>query len=209
MRHPYKRSCFHLCRRTAPHAGRRGAVVAAGVPDLDDLLGSLDVPDIEADLASYQTEAGASFSVSTVAEEGGGRPWGLMPRLRREEVGASACIPAACHRPAERLPPPRSPPPPQADGVAVTFNNDDAALEALQRGVALADRSHWGRLRLSGEGRAAFLHGQSTADILALRPGQGCDTVGGAMPRWSQPLLPFRCLSNFKAAFWLLVMTVP
>ena len=38
--------------------------------DLDDLLGSLDVPDIEADLASYQAEAGASFSVS---ERGGGR----------------------------------------------------------------------------------------------------------------------------------------
>lgn len=62
--------------------------------------------------------------------------------------------------------------------MAVTFNNnEDAALEALQRGCALADRSHWGRLRLSGEGRAAFLHGQSTADVLALRPGQGCDTV--------------------------------
>lgn len=42
----------------------------------------------------------------------------------------------------------------------------------------LVDRSHWGRLRLSGEDRLAFLHGQTTNDIQALKPGTGCDTVG-------------------------------
>jgi hypothetical protein len=61
--------------------------------------------------------------------------------------------------------------------VPVTYGNDRAALEASRDGVAVVDRSHWGRLRLSGPGRAAFLHGQSTNDILALQPGQGCDTV--------------------------------
>ena len=30
---------------------------------------------------------------------------------------------------------------------------------------------------MSGEDRASFLHGQSTADIGALQPGQGCPTV--------------------------------
>lgn len=39
------------------------------------------------------------------------------------------------------------------------------------------DRSHWGRLRLAGDDRLSFLHGQSTNDIQALQPGAGCDTV--------------------------------
>ncbi len=41
----------------------------------------------------------------------------------------------------------------------------------------VAGRSHWGRIRVSGDDRATFLHGQSTADITALSPGEGCDTV--------------------------------
>lgn len=43
--------------------------------------------------------------------------------------------------------------------------------------AVVVDRSHWGRLRLGGEDRLSFLHGQSTADVAALRPGTGCDTV--------------------------------
>jgi folate-binding Fe-S cluster repair protein YgfZ len=65
----------------------------------------------------------------------------------------------------------------QDDGVVVTFRNDSVALDALENGTVLVDRSHWGRLRVAGDGRAAFLHGQTTADISALVPGQGCDTV--------------------------------
>lgn len=41
----------------------------------------------------------------------------------------------------------------------------------------LVDRSNAGRLRVGGEDRLAFLHGQSTNDLQALQPGQGCDTV--------------------------------
>lgn len=51
--------------------------------------------------------------------------------------------------------------------------------------AVVADRSHWGRLRLGGEGRLAFLHGQSTADIAALQPGSGCDTVGVCRAAWA------------------------
>lgn len=47
----------------------------------------------------------------------------------------------------------------------------------MQSGVAIADRSTCGRIRVSGDDRLSFLHGQSTADINALKPGQGCDTV--------------------------------
>jgi tRNA-modifying protein YgfZ len=66
----------------------------------------------------------------------------------------------------------------QDSGVPTTFRgNEAAALRALREGAALIDRSDWGRIRLSGAGRAAFLHGQSTADVNALAPGQGCDTV--------------------------------
>jgi hypothetical protein len=42
--------------------------------------------------------------------------------------------------------------------------------------AVVVDRSHWGRLRLAGDDRLAFLHGQSTNDINALTPGTGCDT---------------------------------
>ncbi len=44
-------------------------------------------------------------------------------------------------------------------------------------GVVLVDRSHWGRIRVSGADRLKFLHGQSTAEFLGQQPGQGLDTV--------------------------------
>ncbi|PSC70551.1 Aminomethyltransferase folate-binding domain-containing isoform B [Micractinium conductrix] len=62
-------------------------------------------------------------------------------------------------------------------GVVVHFRNDSRAMHALEHAAVVVDRSHWGRLRLAGEGRLAFLHGQSTANLTALSPGQGCDTV--------------------------------
>lgn len=51
------------------------------------------------------------------------------------------------------------------------------SLGATTAGVVLVDRSHWGRLRVSGADRLKFLHGQSTAHFLGLQPGQGVDTV--------------------------------
>lgn len=58
-----------------------------------------------------------------------------------------------------------------------SFGNDDLALEAAQQGVAICDRSHWGRIEVSDRDRQTFLHNQSTNDFKVLKPGQGCDTV--------------------------------
>ncbi|MDX2228861.1 MAG: folate-binding protein [Leptolyngbyaceae cyanobacterium bins.349] len=61
--------------------------------------------------------------------------------------------------------------------IPVSFGNDAAALQAVQQGGAICDRSHWGRLQLTGADRKTFLHNQSTNNIQSLQPGQGCDTV--------------------------------
>lgn len=63
------------------------------------------------------------------------------------------------------------------EAVPASFANDAAALQAAQTGVALCDRSHWGRIQVSDADRLTFLHNQSTNDIKSLQPGQGCDTV--------------------------------
>ena len=39
------------------------------------------------------------------------------------------------------------------------------------------DRSHWGRIRVTGADRLRFLHNQTTNAFEQLSPGQGCDTV--------------------------------
>jgi len=56
-------------------------------------------------------------------------------------------------------------------------SNDVEAIQALQQGVALINRSHWGRIRVSDEDRIRFLHNQSTNDFQRLKTGLGCDTV--------------------------------
>lgn len=61
--------------------------------------------------------------------------------------------------------------------VPVSFGNDSAAIEAVREGVAIYDRTHWGRILVSDSDRLRFLHNQSTNDFEQLRSGQGCDTV--------------------------------
>ncbi|MBW4470291.1 MAG: folate-binding protein [Stenomitos rutilans HA7619-LM2] len=61
--------------------------------------------------------------------------------------------------------------------VPVSFGNDVVALQAARSGVAVCDRTHWGRIQLTGADRLNFLHNQSTNDFKRLKPGQGCDTV--------------------------------
>ncbi|HEY9890175.1 MAG TPA: hypothetical protein V6D02_17340, partial [Candidatus Obscuribacterales bacterium] len=61
--------------------------------------------------------------------------------------------------------------------VPLTFGNDGAARTAARTGVALCDRSHWGRLRIAGGDRLRFLHNQTTNDLQQLAAGQGCETV--------------------------------
>ena len=61
--------------------------------------------------------------------------------------------------------------------IPVSFGNDSAAIEAVREGVAMCDRTHWGRILVSDSDRLRFLHNQSTNDFEQLRSGHGCDTV--------------------------------
>ncbi|MEA5627877.1 folate-binding protein [Nostoc sp. UHCC 0251] len=56
-------------------------------------------------------------------------------------------------------------------------DKDAAAIEAARVGVAICDRTAWGRIKVSGDDRLNFLHNQSTNNFQILKPGQGCDTV--------------------------------
>lgn len=64
-----------------------------------------------------------------------------------------------------------------ASNIPMTFGNDAMAITAAEQATALYDRTHWGRLRVGGGDRLAFLHNQSTNDLKRLQPGQGCETV--------------------------------
>jgi folate-binding protein YgfZ len=61
--------------------------------------------------------------------------------------------------------------------VPVSFGNDAAVIQAARQGVAVADLSHWGRLKISDDDRLRYLHNQSTNDFQSLKPGEGCNTV--------------------------------
>ncbi|MDH6099234.1 folate-binding protein [Anabaenopsis sp. FSS-46] len=61
--------------------------------------------------------------------------------------------------------------------TSATDDQHTAAIQAATEGVAVCDRSHWGRIRVSDDDRIRFLHNQSTNDFHSLKPGQGCDTV--------------------------------
>ncbi len=56
-------------------------------------------------------------------------------------------------------------------------DKDAAAIEAARVGVAICDRTAWGRIKVAGDDRLNFLHNQSTNNFQTLKPGQGCDTV--------------------------------
>ncbi|NJP09037.1 MAG: folate-binding protein YgfZ [Leptolyngbyaceae cyanobacterium RU_5_1] len=57
------------------------------------------------------------------------------------------------------------------------LEKDTAAIQAAQHGVAVCDRSDWGRLKITDADRLNFLHNQSTNDFKNLKPGAGCDTL--------------------------------
>ncbi|MHC5764248.1 MAG: CAF17-like 4Fe-4S cluster assembly/insertion protein YgfZ [Nostoc sp.] len=56
-------------------------------------------------------------------------------------------------------------------------DKDTAAIQAARVGVAICDRTAWGRIKVAGDDRLNFLHNQSTNNFQILKPGQGCDTV--------------------------------
>lgn len=57
--------------------------------------------------------------------------------------------------------------------TAISFGDVDGELDALRRGVGLVDLSARGLLVITGEERAAWLHGLCTQDIKAMGSGQG------------------------------------
>ncbi|MGF1460381.1 MAG: YgfZ/GcvT domain-containing protein [Leptolyngbyaceae cyanobacterium] len=61
--------------------------------------------------------------------------------------------------------------------VPITFGDEETALAAAQTGVAICDRSHWGRIRVSDSDHLRFLHNQTTNQIQLLTSGQGCNTI--------------------------------
>ena len=61
--------------------------------------------------------------------------------------------------------------------MPTAINGNDAAIQAAREGVAVCDRSSWGRIEVSDDDRIRFLHNQTTNDFQQLKPGQGCDTV--------------------------------
>ena len=61
--------------------------------------------------------------------------------------------------------------------VVLSFDRDSEAKDAINNGVAICDRSHWGLLKITGEDRLRYLHNQSTNDFEKRSPGESCDTV--------------------------------
>lgn len=61
--------------------------------------------------------------------------------------------------------------------VPARFGHDQEALQTIETGAVLYDRSHWGRILVTGDDRLRFLHNQTTNNFQILQPGQGCDTV--------------------------------
>lgn len=84
----------------------------------------------------------------------------MIQQLREQQIAAGATMAMAA-----------------GTEVPTSFNNDSAARTAVQTGVAIYDRSHWGRIEVTGADRIRFLHNQTTNNFNALQPGQGCDTV--------------------------------
>lgn len=88
--------------------------------------------------------------------------------------------------------------------VPLSFGNDAEAVAAAHTGVALYDRSHWGRIRVSDRDRLSFLHNQTTNDLNRLQPGQGCETV-----LLTSTARTLDLLSVFVAEDEVLVLTSP
>jgi hypothetical protein len=62
-------------------------------------------------------------------------------------------------------------------GVPQHYGNALAGYHAAQTGVALVDRSHWGRIEVGDADRLRFLHNQSTNRFQSRQSGEGCETI--------------------------------
>jgi len=61
--------------------------------------------------------------------------------------------------------------------IPASFGNDAAAFDSAHQGVALYDRTHWGRIQVGDRDCLRFLHNQTTNHFQDRQPGEGCDTV--------------------------------
>lgn len=64
-----------------------------------------------------------------------------------------------------------------SDMIVSDYGNTEAAIRAAHESVALIDRSHWGRLKLTGNDRLKLLHNQTTADFNRAQVGQVVNAV--------------------------------
>ena len=58
--------------------------------------------------------------------------------------------------------------------VVLTYSSVGAEYDAIRSRAAVIDRSHRGRMRLTGERAAETLNGLVTNDVVTLEPGHGC-----------------------------------
>jgi folate-binding protein YgfZ len=59
--------------------------------------------------------------------------------------------------------------------VPLSYGNNSRALFSIEEDAVVIDASEWSRIRVSGPDAEAFLHGQLSADIKRLSPGDGCE----------------------------------
>ena len=64
-----------------------------------------------------------------------------------------------------------------AAGIVQNFDNQEQAQNAIAKGIAICDRSHWGLIKITGEDRLRYLHNQSTNEFATLKPGAVCNTT--------------------------------
>ena len=111
-----------------------------------------DLPELEEDLRSAQAAAGAIFEVRLSCS--------------RHHLASQPPTTGSSHSHSQA-----------GSEAPASFRNAQAVAHAQEQGAALADFTHWGRLRITGRDALQFLHQQSTADFTSLQPGQGCRAV--------------------------------
>lgn len=107
----------------------------------------------------------------------------LRSHLTNNSPARAAVAAAAASSPFDLSPPPIDYDPVNSgaktsDEISIEkVADDDFAINAASNGIVVADLSHFGRIRVTGEDRIQFLHNQTTAKFDSLSEGEGCDTV--------------------------------
>jgi len=88
--------------------------------------------------------------------------------------------------------------------VPAHFGNSDREYRAALEGAVLFDRSHQGKIEVSGKDAPAFLHNLCTNDINGLPVGGGCETYFcDHRAKVLAHALVYHVLSARRHAFWL------